>query len=442
MEKIKLTKRAVEAIEPPAAGEIVVWDAELKGFGVRIASSGRRTYFVYGRTTGGRQVKFKVGVHGAVTAIKAREIASVELGKLAAGQDPTKERQDAKTAERKRLGAPTMRDLADRYMSDHAELHKRTAGDDRASLDKIVLPRFGSRKVAEITSADIEALHRDMRGTPPRANRIAALLSKMFTLAMKWGLRPDNPVKGLERYQEHRRERYLRPDEIARLGAVLAEHPNRAGADAVRLLLLTGARRGEVLGAQWADFDLEAGVWTKPGATTKRKTEHRVPLSPAAVALLTGIKAAADERSRKARAAGRLAKSSPFVFPGKDGDGHLTDIKRFWQTVCGAADLAERVPRKLRNGKAALTKNGKPKMLWRPTVRAHDLRHTYASLLASAGLSLPIIGALLGHTQPATTQRYAHLMDDPLRQATTAAAAKIDEYAKATRKGRLIAVKP
>jgi len=420
--KVKLTKTAVEAIPPPAAGEIVVWDSELKGFGVRVSASGRRTYFIYSRTTGGKQIKLKVGVHGAVTADKAREIASTEIGKLMAGQDPSRERRQARESERARRIAPTMRGLGDEYLSAHAEIHKRQSSvrTDRATLEKIVFPRFGLKKVSEITHSNIEALHREMRETPYRANRVVALLSKMFNLAIKWGMRSDNPAKGIERYQELKRERYLRPDEIARLGDVLAGHPNRASANAVRMLLLTGARRGEVLSATWDQVDFDDGVWTKPGAQTKQKTKHRIPLSPQALRLLTEIKAEADEnadvRRRKAKAAGRIAKQSPFIFPGKDGQKHLTDVKNFWASACAQAEIEG--------------------------ARLHDLRHTYASLLAGDNLSLPIIGALLGHTQPATTARYAHLLDKPLREATTAAAAKLDEYAKAPRKGKLVAVKP
>ena len=166
-------------------------------------------------------------------------------------------------------------------------------------------------------------------------------------------------------------------DELQRLIAVLATHPNQRCANIIRLLLLTGARRGEAMNAAWNQFDLEAGVWTKPSAHTKQKKEHRVPLSAAAVQLLSEMKAKAD--------------FSPYVFPGRNG-GPLTEMKTFWSGVCQRAKLED--------------------------CRIHDLRHTYASILASSGLSLPVIGALLGHTQPATTQRYTHLFDDPLREAT------------------------
>jgi integrase len=219
------------------------------------------------------------------------------------------------------------------------------------------------------------------------ANRLVALLSKMFSLAVKWQMRPDNPCKGVERNPEERRYRYLSGDELRRLTEALAAHSSPAAANAVRLLLLTGARRGEVLGAKWDEFDLEAGIWTKPSAHTKQKREHRVPLSAPARQLLAEIKAAGEQRAAEQKR-GPL----PYIFPGRGGDGPLAEIKKSWAALCKAADIKG--------------------------VRIHDLRHTYASMLASAGLSLPVIGALLGHTQPGTTTRYAHLFDDPLRAAT------------------------
>jgi integrase len=394
--KIRLTKRSVEALETPLRGERIVWDAALKGFGVRISSTGRRTYFVYARARSGRQIKEKVGVHGAVTVDRAREFAERLLGMIAAGDDPAENRQNAKAAEVERRKAPSIADLASRYLAAHAELKKRpiSVRDDRSMLKSVVIPRLGWKRVAEVQHADVEALHGSLSATPYRANRSLALLSKMFDLAVKWRMRADNPAKGVQRYQEHKRERYLRPDELSRLAAVLAGHPNRASANAIRLLLLTGARRSEVLSATWAQFDLDTGVWTKPSASTKQKTEHRVPLSEAALRLLVEIKETADEGPTH----------SPYVFPSRDGDGPLTDIKRFWERVRTAADIGD--------------------------VRMHDLRHTFASLLASAGSSLLVIGQLLGHTQPATTARYAHLFDEPLREATAAVAAKLEEFTR------------
>jgi integrase len=192
-------------------------------------------------------------------------------------------------------------------------------------------------------------------------------------------MRPDNPVIGIRRYHEEKRQRYLNSAELARLSKALADHPGRVAANALRALLLTGARRGEVLAMTWDQVEREPGVWIKPSAHTKQKREHRVPLSPGARQLLDDM-----QRYRKPGEA--------FVFPGRAPGQPLVEIKKSWATICKAAAI--------------------------DGVRIHDLRHTYASLLASSGLSLTIIGGLLGHTQASTTLRYAHLRDDPLQEAT------------------------
>jgi integrase len=415
-EKLRLTKTAVERITAPKSGEVIVWDSDLRGYGVRVSASGRRTYFIYGRTKGGRQIKLKVGVHGAVTAEQARTNAQKLIGQLMAGDDPAAERKKKQEAERQRRDAPTMKELGTEYLSEHAEVKKRPSsiGDDRSMLENNIYPRIGARRVFEVTHKDIETLHRAMRETPHRANRVVSLLSKMFNLAIKWKYRSDNPAKGIERYQEHKRERYLRPDELARLRDVLKDHPS-ASANAVRLLLLTGARRGEVLGATWDQIDFDHAVWTKPASTTKQKKVHSIPLSPAALAVFEEIKHAADEAQRRAKAARQIRKRSPYVFPSEDGEGHLTEIKKFWASVCRKAKI-----------------NG---------VRLHDLRHTFASLLASEKQSLPIIGALLGHSSPTTTARYSHLFRDTTREAAEAAANRLSTYENAKRKGKLVEVK-
>ena len=236
-----------------------------------------------------------------------------------------------------------------------------------------------------MTHSDITALHRRVTAkTSYQANRIVALLSRLFNLSIRWGWRADNPAKGIERNQEPKRHRYLSADELARLTTALADHPDRQAVNIFRLLLLTGARKGEVLSARWDDLDLTAGVWTKPGATTKQKTLHRVPLSAPARQLLGELAAKRGELE--------------YVFPGRIGP-HRVEIKSAWRTIC----------------KAARIKN----------LRIHDLRHSFASQLVSAGISLPTIGALLGHSTPATTARYSHLFDESLRKAVETVAAAL-----------------
>jgi integrase len=379
----RLIKSTVEALPIPETGHAVYWDRDLIGFGARVSDRGTRTYFVQKRLPDGRQVKTKVGRHGAITAEQARARAKRLLGAIDAGDDPAAERRAARQAEKERRGAPTVEALLDRYMAEHAERKKRQRSieTDRSLSNKHLKPEIGARKVADITHADVERLHdRISAATPIAANRAVALLSKAMTLAIKWQMRVDNPCKGVERNAEERRERYLTPAELGRLCDALNRRHGTLEAAAIAFLMLTGARRGETLAARWRDFGPEAGVWMKPSAHTKQKRSHRVPLSAAARAVLVQLaeQFAPDEPPPDA-----------YVF---GGPAMIHRIRGTWEAVRDEAGLSG--------------------------LRLHDLRHAYASVLASGGLSLPIIGALLGHTTPTTTARYAHLLDDPLRQAT------------------------
>lgn len=378
----RLTKRYVDSILAPAPDggrDVVLWDDELPGFGVRVKPSGIKSYIIQYRNAG-RSRRMTLGRHGVLTAEEARKMAREHFGKVVRGGDPAKARRDEREA-------PTVRDLAHDYLERHAVPNKRPSSvkDDRSMLDRLILPRLGSSKVREVSRRDVESLVLFLKATPHQANRVRALLSKMFSLAVAWEWRSDNPVKGVEKFPEHKRDRWLKDDELARLFDVLDTHPNQRAANVVRLLLLTGARRGEVLGATWDQFDLGRGVWTKPAHTTKQKRTEHLPLSAQAIALVTAMKEAADE-------------DETYVFPGERPGKPLQEIKKFWSDARANAGI--------------------------PDVRLHDLRHTYASHLVSAGMSLAIVGRLLGHTQPQTTQRYAHLADDPLRAAADRFGAK------------------
>lgn len=418
----RLTKRAVDALVAPPAGAPLVetWDTELKGFGVRVSHTGRKTYFVKKRTQAGRQVKITLGVHGAVTADQAREAAMRELGRIADGADPVEVKRRARAAERARRTLPTVAELAERFLDEHVAVHDRprTLAEYRGLIKRHIKPRLGDIKVPDVEYDDIATLHRALKATPYVANRVLAVLSKMFSLAVIWKLRPANPVKGVQRYPEQRRQRFLSAAELARLGEALAAYPFQISANAIRLLLLTGARRMEVLAMTWEMVEAEAGIWVKPSSLTKQKTVHRVPLSPGARQLLDDMKKYRDKRALGHNGGALLdGAESAFVFSGRSRGTHLTDVKKAWATVCEKAGLGKMVPKVDRAGKAVVDKDKRPVLVFKPGVRVHDLRHTYASILASSGASLPVIGALLGHSQPQTTARYAHLADDPLQEA-------------------------
>jgi integrase len=379
----RLTKRFVDSLGPKAAGR-TFFDDDLPGFGLRVRASGRRTYVVKYRALG-RQRWMTLGLHGALTPEQARRRAARALAAASEGLDPAAER----TAKAR---AGTVAELADRYITDHAEVRKKPASlrGDRYLLSRHVLPRLGSLALAALSPQDVAALHHAMRATPYAANRALRLLSKMLNLAERWGLRPDgtNPCRRVEPYAEEKRRRFLSGDELARLGAALeeaerfaAEPSDGTAVAAVRLLIFTGARAGEVLGLRWEWVDFERGCLRLPDSKTGAK---EIPLGAAALDVLEA-----------------LPRSGPWVIPGRDPRAPLVNLNKAWRRIRERAEL--------------------------PDVRLHDLRRTAASAGASVGLSLETVGQLLGHAQPATTKRYAFLFDDAKRKAANAMSARIAE---------------
>jgi integrase len=381
----KLFDASVKKLAKPERGNRIYYDTEVTGFGCRVTAAGARSFVLNYRTASGRERRYTIGAFPDWTTTTARaEAKRLKLEIRANGHDPVGALEEVR-------GAPTIADLCNRYITEHLPKKRASSvAEDRSQINQWILPELRHHRVAEIGFADVDALHRKITrgGTPYRANRVLALLSKMFSLSIRWRWRTDNPAHGIERNQEHKRVRYLSPDELGRLSAALTAYSDQQAANAIRLLLLTGARRGEVLTAKWSDFNFESGEWVKPGAATKQRTEHRIPLSAPARQLLTG-----------------MPRNGEFLFPGPGATGCRVDLKKPWASVCKTAGLKD--------------------------VRLHDLRHTYASVLASAGLSLHVIGGLLGHTQPQTTARYAHLTQDSLKSATETAGAIISGAANA-----------
>lgn len=371
----KLTKTVVEGLVPGAKDRIT-WDADLPGFGVRVKPSGRRSYLVQYRNRQQRSRRLTVGLHGRITADQARREARALLARVELGEDPAADRHSQRQAN-------DLRELANRYLVEHAEVTKkpRSVVEDRRLLDRHILPIFGHRVPSEITREDVTALHRKIGAeTPTTANRVLALLSKMFNLAEVWGLRPDasNPCRHISRFKEKRRERYLSSEELARLHQALeeaeagsTEHPIAIAA--IRLLLFTGCRVSEILGLRWDEVDLERGCCRLRDSKTGRKTIY---LNEPALEVVRALGPAGE---------------SPYVLPGRRADSHFINLKDPWGRIRRRAQLAD--------------------------VRLHDLRHTFASVGIAAGLSLPQIGKLLGHASTATTERYAHLAVDPQREA-------------------------
>lgn len=379
----KLTVRHIAALQPREKS-YQEWDSEVRGLWIKCQPSGYKSIgFDYRFPSGrqGRKRHFTLGAVGTLSLDDARILARQYLLAIRhEGIDPLEHRQLLQ-------GLPTVAQLAERYLQEHARPKKkpRSVAEDERHLRTVVLPALGEKPVHQVTRQDVARVHHHLRATPTTANRVLSLLSMMFTLAEAWGLREQrtNPVYGLQRYRERKVERFLSGDELRRLGDALteAEHLRTAlpGTIAcIRLLLLTGARLGEVLGLTWSMVDLERGMARLPDSKTGAKT-LRLP-GPALEILRT------------------LPRTSVYVLQGRHG-GPLSPPHHAWKRLCVAAGIAQ--------------------------CRLHDLRHSYASIGVMSGLSLPMVGRLLGHSTPSMTARYAHLADDPVALASEQIAARV-----------------
>ncbi len=381
--KVKLTKRFVDDLADPER-ELFLWDESLPGFGLRVAPSGAKAYQLQYRDNEGRSHRITLGRHSVIGLDGARRVAREKMAAVLLGEVPAQKKPAIRTE-------PTFAELADRYLREHAEVYKksRSAHEDGRLLAKVILPILGSEPVSSITRADLASLHYSLVSTPVQANRVLALLSKIFNLAEVWELRRDgtNPCRHLRKYPERGRQRYLSTRELIRLGDVLsaAETSGTESPEAIlaiRLILLTGARHGEVLTLRWENVNIEHGTLVLPDSKTGRR---EIVLAAPAVQLLKGA-------SRKS--------ASPWLVPGRNPAKHLSSLGGPWERLRVSAGI--------------------------PDVHIHDLRHTFASTAVGLGLGLPILGGLLGHTQMATTQRYAHLDLDPRREAAEAIAGQLD----------------
>ncbi|MGD9724699.1 MAG: tyrosine-type recombinase/integrase [Pirellulales bacterium] len=269
---VRLTKRVVESISPDPRRDVQRRDSEIKGFGVRVKPSGVRTYFLQYRDDGGRTRRLALGRHGVLTTEAARKQAIQRLADVARGLNPSADRRAARTRAKR---TQTVRQLVERFMGEHVDAKRkpRTAESYRSLLNTHALPALGHLMVDAVTRDDVESLHLRMMRMPPTANRVLAVLSKMFNLAEAWRLRPlqSNPCYRLERYVERARDRFYSDDELRSIGRALAEAErtqtgNPGAIIAIRLLALTGCRASEILGLCWAHVDLEAGVLRLPGA--------------------------------------------------------------------------------------------------------------------------------------------------------------------------------
>lgn len=386
----KLTKTKVDALVPEAQ-RYKVWDEDLKGFGVAVEPSGHKSYVVRFRPdNGGRKVAMKqaaIGACGVLTAHEARAAAKKMLAEVTKGGDPLADRQA-------RRQAANVNELLAFYLKDYAEaagLRPGTIAHAKSLFSRFAAPLIGTMKVKDVTAADVRRVKAEAFKQSGRyqSNRTLAVLSSAFSRAVENGWRAANPVLGIERYPEEKRECYLNEAQLARLFAALDEYSDQSAANAIRLLLYFGARRNEVLHAPWSQFDLDNAVWMKPSAHTKQKKQHRLELGGPGLDLLR-----------------EMRKRDPFgvwLFPGADPSKPRRDLKRPWDQIRKRAGL---------------------------DITLHGLRHNAATYMIAGGASLRQVGSVLGHTQPATTARYAHLLENAQRTAMENAGRKIELLGK------------
>ena len=421
----RISKRAVDAAAP-GASLYRLWDSELKGFGLRVTPSGAKTYFAIYRVGGGRtgaQREFTIGRHGVLTPDQARKEAERLLSAARLGGDPQADRTKARAD-------LTVAELCDRYLADGVATKKAsTLASDRFRIDAHIKPILGRKRLSSVTSADVERFMRDVadgrtavvrkpsckvlrasgvritaeterlrrgdaaaKGGKGTATRTVGLLGGIFTFAVKQGWRADNPVRGIERFKDRKFQRFLTGVELRRLSAALTRAAeagaNPKGLAIIRLLVFTGARKAEIEHLRWTEVDFQHSCLRLKDSKTGGRV---VPIGAPALQVLASLPHTAKK---------------PFVFPAEDRED---------SAYGGAAKLWERQIR------PAADLEG---------VRLHDLRHTYASLAAAGGQSLPVIAAILGHKDTKTTAQYAHLADDPVRAAADhtarAAAAAMD----------------
>lgn len=411
-----ITKRLVDALQRPRTGpDVFAWDDALPGFGVRVKPSGAISYIVQYRNSGGVSRRFTLGRHGVLTPQEARDMAKDRLADVRRGQDPAEARNKA-------WHDPTVAALCDRYLEEGpAEKPNKKARSwetDTSNIERHIKPLLGRKHLASLTLPDISRFQRDVTegktatvektkprgkavvdGGPGAAARATSVLRAILSFAVRHKLRADNPAIGVQLNKGKKRERFLSTEEFTALGDALKEAEKNAVSQnaviAIRLLMLTGARKNEICGLRWEHVDFERSMLRLPDSKTGAKS---IPLGASALQVLSGV-----ERE----------KGAPWVFPAHIGKGHFQGLPRIWRAIAKSAGLKD--------------------------VRLHDLRHSFASVSVADGASLYVLAKVLGHTQARTTERYSHLAEDPVRRMADRTSKKIAAAMKG-RGGNVVAL--
>ncbi|WP_279130531.1 site-specific integrase [Bilophila wadsworthia] len=372
---MKLTKKNVESLEPTGT-RYEVRDDELIGFSIRVGATGEKSFYLTYRAGKGRAAPLKrlrIGTFPSMTVEQARQIVKQKLAQIAMGGDPAQEVKEGKNA-------PLFHEVIETFLQEHvdAKLKPATQHQYRTLAQNHLIPAFKKMKMADITYRHVAKLHHDLQNTPYLANRCAAVLSKFFDWCEKTGYRDrgTNPVRGLEKYREEKRLKFMESSELEAIGEGIAKLEKQDAIDptiaaALKVMLLTSARCSEILTLTWEYFNESKEKALLPNSKTGAKV---LPIPPTAWEVISA-----------------LPRVNEYCFPGRWGRGHIINVKDTWKRICKAGGISG----------------------W----RIHDLRHAFASYAANSGKSLPIIGKILGHSQASTTSRYAHLAENPVAQA-------------------------
>ena len=362
---------------PPGKKKVEYFDSAIQNLSLEVRASGGKTYYRRYRDSRGRLRQIKLGSESDLSITDARRLAAMVGQKIALGEDPLEQKKESRLV-------PTFAQFVEGHYMPHIRAYKRSWATDVSLLTNHLLPRFGSCYLDEIEREDIQKMHHERRSSgaaPGSANRLLIMMRFIFNLALKWGTAgvKSNPCKGIPLLEENnKKERYLSVTEAQSLYDAVCQSENTMLQFIVPMLILTGARKREVLDAKWSDFDVERSCWRI--ALSKSGKARYVPLSAGALSVLAVLPrvpdcdwAFANPKTRK-----------PYV-----------SFYCAWDTARSKARLSD--------------------------VRIHDLRHSFASLLVNSGRTLYEVQRILGHTQVKTTQRYAHLSHDTLLEAANSA---------------------
>ncbi len=374
---MKLTKRIIDGLrydgKPDGSSQCIAWDSELKGFGVRCFATGLKSFVLWYRSKGTRR-RVTLGQYPPMTPDEARRKARSVLGQVGMGSDPIEEQEKVRES-------CTVAALCKSFMQDHSRVHKKSWKGDQEQIDKYIIPTFRNKRARDIERGDIIRLHNRVGAQYPyRANRLLALLSTLFEFGRRTGLLPEeksNPARGIRRFKEERRTRYIQESEMSALLEAIDGEESPYLRALFRLYLMTGCRRNELLTLRWEHVDLNRGEIC---IVNPKNSETRfLPVSEIIVGILRNLP---------------HEEGNQFVFPSPTRPGcHYVELKGAWKRIKKRSGLTD--------------------------CRLHDLRRTCASWLVSGGTPLLVVSKLLGHKSPSVTaSTYAHLSQSPIAEAS------------------------